>query len=320
MALQSSGAISLLDISGEFGGSAPHSLSEYYGAADGVPSSGTIRFSDFYGTSAVPPSQSFTVAVGNYQEADLRTQAVNAGWNSTSPLEWTIPSGTYYWSDDTSTAGLIVSGSFPNGVTIINYGKIIGRGGDGGSGEGGNGTAGGPALSISSSSVTIQNKSGGYIAGGGGGGGAQGDPTDTDDVPGGGGAGGGSSGSGYNTTAYVGGAVGQVGNGGGGFANSTNPAVPGHHQGYGGQITAQDGGAGQFSRPTSGGRNPGGTTAGNAASGGDVRGGAGGYWGQAGQSGIGWSGEKGSGGSAGDAISASQSYSLSDNGTIYGAV
>ena len=48
MALQSSGAISLSQIAAEFGGSTPHSLSEYYGAAAGVPSSGAIDFADFY--------------------------------------------------------------------------------------------------------------------------------------------------------------------------------------------------------------------------------------------------------------------------------
>lgn len=52
MPLQSSGAISLSEIAGEFGGSVPHSLSEYYSAASGVPASGAISFSDFYGTSA----------------------------------------------------------------------------------------------------------------------------------------------------------------------------------------------------------------------------------------------------------------------------
>ncbi len=52
MTLQSSGAISLANIAAEFGGSAPHSLSEYYGAASGIPSSGTISFNQFYGKSA----------------------------------------------------------------------------------------------------------------------------------------------------------------------------------------------------------------------------------------------------------------------------
>ena len=56
MALQTSGAISLANIAGEFGGTAPHSMSEYYrgGAyttsnATNVPTSGAISFSNFYG-------------------------------------------------------------------------------------------------------------------------------------------------------------------------------------------------------------------------------------------------------------------------------
>ena len=50
MTLQSSGAISLANIAAEFGGSAPHSLSEYYLGHSGIPSSGTISMSQFYGT------------------------------------------------------------------------------------------------------------------------------------------------------------------------------------------------------------------------------------------------------------------------------
>jgi len=49
MVLQSSGAISLLDIANEFNGTAPHSISEYYGSDSGIPTSGTISFSNFYG-------------------------------------------------------------------------------------------------------------------------------------------------------------------------------------------------------------------------------------------------------------------------------
>jgi len=52
MVLQSSGAISLANIQNEFGGSNPIAISEYYGAASGVPSSGTIAFNNFYGKSA----------------------------------------------------------------------------------------------------------------------------------------------------------------------------------------------------------------------------------------------------------------------------
>lgn len=52
MTLPSSGPLSMSQIAAEFGGTAPHSLSEYYGAAPGVPASGTIKYSDFYGKSS----------------------------------------------------------------------------------------------------------------------------------------------------------------------------------------------------------------------------------------------------------------------------
>lgn len=53
MTLPSSGQLSINDIAGEFGGSVPHALSEYYGVSTGIPSSGEISISDFYGSSAV---------------------------------------------------------------------------------------------------------------------------------------------------------------------------------------------------------------------------------------------------------------------------
>jgi hypothetical protein len=58
MALPGSGQLSINDIVGEFGGSAPHALSEYYRGGSlvpdsatnsGVPTSGQIKISDFYG-------------------------------------------------------------------------------------------------------------------------------------------------------------------------------------------------------------------------------------------------------------------------------
>ena len=67
MALQSSGPISLLDIQNEFGGSAPISISEYYGVASGVPGSGSIGFGHFHGkSSAIPFSVSFTQCVDHW--------------------------------------------------------------------------------------------------------------------------------------------------------------------------------------------------------------------------------------------------------------
>lgn len=49
MTLQSSGLIKLSQIQSEFGGSDPISLTEYYGVAQSVPTSGVIRTQDFYG-------------------------------------------------------------------------------------------------------------------------------------------------------------------------------------------------------------------------------------------------------------------------------
>lgn len=52
MALPSSGEMKHSMIQGEFGGSHPIKLNEYYGVASGVPEDGTISNGDFYGTAA----------------------------------------------------------------------------------------------------------------------------------------------------------------------------------------------------------------------------------------------------------------------------
>lgn len=62
MALPASGQLSLQDIATEFGGSTPHQLSEYYSAAAGIPASGEITISDFYGASAAPPGPPASVS------------------------------------------------------------------------------------------------------------------------------------------------------------------------------------------------------------------------------------------------------------------
>lgn len=49
MTIKSSGPLSLSEIQAEFGGQNPISLTEYYGVASGIPTSGRISISDFYG-------------------------------------------------------------------------------------------------------------------------------------------------------------------------------------------------------------------------------------------------------------------------------
>ena len=176
MALPDSGVLSLDDIQTEFGGTNPISMSEYYRGGSfvtdnntSVPTSGEISFSDFYGG-----VNQFTLTISsNTENADVRSLAVTAGWNESSPLIANINSNVYCWSDSTSSAGLIISGAFANGLTVNNSGYIMGKGGIGGVGAGtGAGGNGGTGLSVlSSSSITIVNNSGAYIAGGGGGGG-----------------------------------------------------------------------------------------------------------------------------------------------------
>ena len=76
-----------------------------------------------------------------------------------------IPEDFWVWSDTQGTAGLIVD--TPN-ATIENYGKIIGRGGNGYNNPTGGSLNGSEAISITATGVTIINYSGAYIAGGGG--------------------------------------------------------------------------------------------------------------------------------------------------------
>lgn len=348
MAIQGSGAISFSDLQDEFGGSNPISLSEYYQDADpdlvtanntNVPNVGNpISPSDFYGAKTEFP---MTIAA-NSQEVDLYATAVAAGWDGSAPVVLTISSGVYLWSDNTSVAGLTISSAFDVGLTIINNGYIIGRGGNGGNGTSGSGQAGGSAISNAATGVSITNASGAFIAGGGGGGGGG------TYAGGGGGAGGGRGGTeNYNGNAGgAGGAVGEVGSdgrrtyagahgrgggagGGGGASASVSGPDGGGSGGGGGRVltptspsgintTGSYGGAGLYSgydvalgRGDAGGYND--EAASVRQSGYGRHGGGGGGWGANGSSGNG-----GGGGTGGAAISGT-AVTLTNNGTVYGA-
>ena len=75
MALQSSGAISLNDIQGEFGSSNPIGINEFYrGGANvpntsvnsSIPTSGTIAFSNFYGGASASPDNNVSFTMQEY--------------------------------------------------------------------------------------------------------------------------------------------------------------------------------------------------------------------------------------------------------------
>ena len=194
-----SGQLSLADIAGEYGGSEPHALSEYYNKGN-APGSGEIELhTDFQGTSNL-----FTMTISsNAQQINMATLASNNGWDGSSPATITINSGVHITTGSPGTAA-ITTGDFPNGLTILNTGDIHGDGGNAGNAAFGYGpgnageSAGHGILVTNSTSLSVTNNSGGVIAGGGGGGGGQGAYTGGAGF--GGGGGGGRCGQGHTTT------------------------------------------------------------------------------------------------------------------------
>jgi hypothetical protein len=254
MALPASGPLSLSQIQGEFGGSNPISMSEYYrGGAfvtnnnTSVPTSGTIAVSNFYGTvRRIFIPLTISSSTYNYDVYANRGGSYVAG---ISDLQVTVNSGVFVGSTSTSAYAMLVTDSFNAGdtVTIVNNGAIQGMGGNGGDSQfaaqsGGNpGASAGSALYINRP-TTIQNNS--IIAGGGGGGGGASGWTPNKGGSGWGGGGGG--GAGFNAGA----------GGGGGYPGSAG--------------TDSAGGAGSFG---DGGSAPGGNGGGrgaNGANGGDA--------------------------------------------------
>ena len=312
MALPASGQISLNDVNVELGNSGTAQIDMNSAAVRGlfgIPS-GEIEMSDGYGKAN---TFAFTIS-SNTQEANLSTLATAAGWDGSSLVEVTVSSGVYLWSDNTANPGLLVN----TPCTITNNGKIIGKGGTSSAG------AGGPAIKITSSGVTVTNSSGAYIAGGGGGGAS----AYSGASPGGGGAGGGKGGNGGDTTGGSGGAIGLAGGNGtsrggmsqpqgggsggaGGFRrNGTAPRCAG---GGGGRILPGVGGAGGYSSFLGVTTKTGGSAGNAGTNGGGEFGGGGGGWGASGGNGT------GSGGAGGAAIDDDgNSYTLTNSGTIYG--
>ena len=297
MAIPSSGSsLALSAIQTEYGGSNPIGMSEYYAGGDNVPSgiagdagdipsSGSIAFSQFYGSSnrvaialtISSTTQSYNIFAnrgGTYSaglsDVTLTVQAI-VGSTGASALD----TGNQWTSGDT--------------VKIINNSQIVGRGGAGGAGGGQNaaGSAGAAAQNAINLGIatTIQNN-GGFIRGGGGGGGGGNGKTHT--VPGGGGKG-----QTPSTTQYGG------GGGGGGQGQQGGAAGAGSAAGQAGSISGA-GGGGTAQVPQSSGNN----------------GGAGGGFGAAGAA------SSQAGGAAGKAINLNSNQVTYEDGSgnIQGAV
>ena len=96
MTLPSSGAISINSLVGEYGGSAPHSMSEYYRGGGlvanhsnngNVPTSGTISLSNFYGqNNTAPVDNTYTINGGGpATRGVILGSGSNFGWCASAP-------------------------------------------------------------------------------------------------------------------------------------------------------------------------------------------------------------------------------------------
>lgn len=148
MVLQSSGAISLNDIQTEFGGTNPISISEYYDAATGVPASGTISFSHFYGKSAIVPGQQWYVSPGTYtftvpsNITFVSAVAIGGGGGSSRANKYAAGWSTTGYGGGGGGGGGLAYGTFTvtPGDTIT---VVVGAGGSAGNTSVANGGAGG---------------------------------------------------------------------------------------------------------------------------------------------------------------------------------
>ena len=185
--------LAVTDIVTEFGGTAPHGLSEYYRGGGlvpdapsntSIPTSGAIGIGNFYG-SANRTNLSLTIT-SNTNSYNLYTQVSSnpAYIAGATDVTLTINPGVTVGGSTPSSYALSVPSSFSpgDGITIVNNGTIIGKGGNGGAGgiHGGQpgtvrsgtvGTAGGHALLLERP-ASITNA--GVMSGGGGGGGGGG--------------------------------------------------------------------------------------------------------------------------------------------------
>lgn len=122
-----SGTASLSDVQGAHGGSNPISLSEYYGSATGVPSSGAISVDDLRGTAAFPlTGLSMFIDPGNTSCYSGSGTTVNDLSNTQSSM--TLANGTYsssnggYFDFNGSGSGLIIGQNPPNMDRVVkNY-------------------------------------------------------------------------------------------------------------------------------------------------------------------------------------------------------
>ena len=165
MACPDSGQIKISDLVNEFGGSAPHAISEYYRNGANVPgnntnvaTSGQISLTQFY--SSVNEIQQ--VYSSNATNLNL-SSIFGSNWGSTVPKRVVINSGVTIGGTGSNYAINVPTG-MAGTLVIDNAGSIEGHGGSANSGTGGN------AVHCAQTSGVTINNTGAIKAGGGGGG------------------------------------------------------------------------------------------------------------------------------------------------------
>ena len=227
MTIKSSGnSLAFSEIETEFGSQSPRSLGSYRhtqtvngltfnGIDSGIPTSGEIKFSDFYG-------KSLNIVVDCFSGGDeFRISAKNNKWNNNQIViinpstvskreegtKITIRVNKKFGSDKSSVNNCALkTGTWSNPASVVvdlgSSAKILGAGGDGGKGadgitnpgtDGGDGSSG---LGIEHQGTIVNYRSGSVIRAGfaGGGGGGGGRETSKNDRRAGGGGGGGGAG------------------------------------------------------------------------------------------------------------------------------
>jgi len=297
MAIKSSGSsLAFSEIEAEFGANGTRSLGSYrlsqsIGALSlpldtGIPSSGQIKFSDFY-------SKKLNVVVDMYSGGDeFRKSARSDKWNNNqvtvvggfrskkeSGSKIIIHINKRFGSDKSSVNNVAVkTGSWSAAsvqVDVGGSGKVLGAGGNGGQGgqclnggqPGQDGTSG---LGVEHNGLVVNVLSGGIIragfGGGGGGGGGRQSDKNADRRASGGGGGGGAGFPAGSGAADVGGCGGGGGSGGS-DGNETSGGSGGRgHQNASQAYGARGGDGGSFGDSADGGGN---SQAGGGAAGGD---------------------------------------------------
>ena len=252
MTIKSSGSsLAISEIAAEFGGSTPHSMSEYYRGGSNVPSasstssiaaSGANAMSNFYGTSnRIGITLTISGDTSNYNIYNNRGGTYVAGLSDV-----TLVNNATISSTSTGTAALDTGTGWTSGdvITIDNNATIVGDGGNGGTGASRNNstvtsaaTAGGAAgHAVNIQFATTIDNTGGTLSGGGGGGGGSAGATATASAK---------SSTLFHTAGGNGGGGGFGGGAGGaaGSASSSNSATQGNAGSAGAVNSAGSGGA-----------------------------------------------------------------------------